>query len=104
LALVEDISPEILSCIESGISVFGKTAASMVLWDIRRQMKLNRYEISQNPEVFSESLNRIFAAGSYVIERRVVSEIVMKFKLPERDYTGIADAINEIKKRERYPG
>jgi hypothetical protein len=102
LALVQDFSPEVLQCIERGLSKFGKSVAPVVFWNFEHQTKLRTSEIYRRPDLFSDSLRHIFADGSAGIENRIVQEIVTTFHLSRRNYNGLDDAVNELKKIQQH--
>jgi hypothetical protein len=99
LSLDQDFSVEIVSCIEAGLSKFGNSMPQVVFWNFERQTNLNRRDIFRRPDLFSESIRKIFSGGSLTIEKKLVEEIVANFHLPVRNYSGLVDVVNEMKSR-----
>ena len=96
---MEDVSDAILSCIESGLSEYGNSVPGMVFWNFEHRTKLSRKEICLRPDLFSQTLRHTFVESSLLIERKVVAEVALKFNLPERDYHGFVDVMEELNLR-----
>jgi len=93
----QDQTPEILECIDRAFSKFGSSVSSVVYFHFEHSTKLSRRELVRRPDLFSKSLFDIFHDGSTVIEKAMVSELRTTFRLSNRNYKGLADALSELK-------
>jgi len=99
LALPQSVShsKEVVSCIEQGLRRYDERLSWVVFSKFEKDNALSREDIIQKPELFSKTIKQIFRFGSPYVERTLIKELRKEFQLRERDYSGLADVILEIK-------
>jgi hypothetical protein len=87
----------ILSCIDRGLGVYGKSVTSVVYWSFREKYLMSREDIVERPELFKSLLQNMFGAGGKCIERAIVREIKEMFRLDLVNFFDIPEAIRKAK-------
>jgi len=91
------LNEEILECIDRGLSSLGESAKYVIYWHLKKDYKVSREEIPENPEKFLEALRDMFgAAGAAVLERSIVREI--KFRFGGVEGNSLKEVIEELRR------
>jgi hypothetical protein len=88
---------EFLRSIDRGLAKFGESRARLVYSKFEVDYNLGRTDIFGHPELFSATIRNVFRFACPYVERSIVSELKGTFSLADREYKGLADAVQEIK-------
>ena len=88
---------EFVRCLEQGLRRYDERLSWVVFSKFEKDYALSREDIIQKPELFSKTIRQIFRFGSTYVEKALVKELRNEVQLRDRDYSGLADAILEIK-------
>jgi hypothetical protein len=95
---IEKDTQKISECFDRALCRFGSTFSDVVYWNFEQSTKLARSGIFRRPDLFSKTLDDVFRGGSTLIEKAIVSELKTTFQLSNRKYSGIVDALSEMKR------
>jgi hypothetical protein len=93
-----DFQTTITECVDEGLKELGESAIKVVYFHLEKNFGIRKNEIPVKPMAFSQALHSIFGQGANVIERLIVQKIEEKFKLRLDPQTGLAEAIQAVKK------
>ncbi|MCL4517607.1 MAG: hypothetical protein M1587_00240 [Thaumarchaeota archaeon] len=92
----------ILQCIDSGIDVFGSTVKTVIYWRFSTLHNLERKDILNKPQAFTECLRNFFGERAFNVEQAIVGAILGKFHLNDVTLSDSATrAIIEARKKVR---
>jgi hypothetical protein len=64
-----------LASIDRALDTFGTTVRTVVYFELKRSFGAEREEIPQKPELFVNTIDKIFGVGSEVVARAIRSEL-----------------------------
>ena len=62
----------------------GESSRQTVYWFLEKEHGVSRHEIPKKPQEFIMGLNSLFAQGSSVLEKLILRELVLEFKIPSK--------------------
>jgi len=98
----DNVQREFLRSVNRAFSKFGENKGHIVFKKFETDYNLSRDDIFDKPELFQKTIRNIFRFGSTYVEKGIISELRATFCLPERHYTGLPDAVSEIRKSNSY--
>jgi hypothetical protein len=73
-----DFEKLIIDSVNEGLSVLGESIRISTLYYLESNSGLSEEEIPQRPEVFQESLKKIFGSGVEIILRHIIQKLFAK--------------------------
>lgn len=92
----------LLCVVDETMKQFFKEAGSKVIYSfIENNCHLKHEKITENPEVFSDSLEKLLSSGALVIEKIILKNLYRKLDLKFEEKKGyeFADYIRELKEK-----
>jgi len=101
-----DFDKTLLEAVDCALLSLGETPRKAIYYHLNKSFKLQRKEIPEDADEFSQALNTIFGPGAEVIEKIIVKNLYSKLNLSfeEKTRLGFVDYISlarEIAKREQ---
>jgi hypothetical protein len=93
----EDFDKILLEAIDEGLAVLGDGGKHMVFFYLERNCSIRKHDIPKNPEAFVRGLEKIFGAGTTVLEKMILKRICSKLglKYEEREEQRLIDYLKE---------
>jgi hypothetical protein len=88
---------EVLKCVERALTRYDEKLSWIAFSKFEMDYALSKEDIVQRPELFTKTLQQIFRFGSTYVEKALIKELRREFQPRDRHYTGLADAIIEIR-------
>ena len=85
----------VLRSIEKALRHYGDTTPSIIMWNFESCFKVHKEEILRYPDEFLLSLEKMFGAGSKLIESVIVREI--KYLFPDLERSSQLDLITALR-------
>jgi hypothetical protein len=87
----------LLEAIDEGLSVLGDGGKHMVFFYLEKNCSIRKQDIPENPEAFIRGLEKIFGAGTTVLEKMILKCICSKLglKYDEREERRLIDCLKE---------
>jgi hypothetical protein len=94
----KDFDRILLEAIDEGLTALGDGGKYMVFFYLERNYSIRKHDIPKNPEAFVKGLEKIFGAGTTVLEKMIVKSICSKLGIDyeEREGQGLVDCIREL--------
>ncbi|MEM0007901.1 MAG: hypothetical protein QXR89_06530 [Candidatus Bathyarchaeia archaeon] len=82
-------------------TTLGESGKEVVYYYLKSSYALRKEDIPENPELFTEFLNRLFGAGAKIIENAILKNLCLKLgiKYEEAKNAKLADFMREISQR-----
>jgi len=96
---VSNRDKEIIECIERGLTKFDSKMCQVIFLKFEMDNVLIKEDIVQFPELFRKTLVQIFRFGSTYVERAILNELKIKFKLDGSNQQTLVDAIVELRRK-----
>jgi len=101
-----DFDKTLLEAVDHALLAFGESPRKAIYYHLRKSFQLQRENIPEDTDKFSQALNTIFGPGAEVIEKLIVKNLYNKLNLSFEekasfetlDYISLA---REIAKREQ---
>jgi hypothetical protein len=74
----------LMDCIDHALDAFGESFKYVIYFNMQQLENVDRDSIPQKPASFSETLDRMFGAGSHSVKRRIMDELSQDFRVSER--------------------
>lgn len=82
-----------------GIFQVRPVSCTVVYWKFHFETKLNKNDLTERPDLFSNAIRGIFRDGSRIIEDAILRELKTQFRLPNRNYANLEDVISSVRLR-----
>jgi len=101
-----DFDKTLLEAVDHALLAFGESPRKAIYYHLNKSFRLEREDIPEDTDRFSQALNTIFGPGAEVIEKLIVKNLYNKLNLnfEEKTRFEIVDYISlarEIAKREQ---
>jgi len=92
----------VVRCIETRLRRFDEKLSWIVFSKFETEYGLAREDVIERPELFSKTMRQIFRFGSPYVEKGLIKDLKKEFQLEEKEYSGLADVVLEIRKSRNY--
>jgi len=101
-----DFDKTLLEAVDHALLTLGESPRKAIYYHLNKRFRLQREEIPEDTDKFSQALNTILGSGAEVIEKLIVKNLYRKLNLNFEDKAGfeIDDYISlarEVAKREQ---
>ncbi|MEM3551660.1 MAG: hypothetical protein QXV01_11290 [Candidatus Bathyarchaeia archaeon] len=79
-------------------TILGESGKEVVYYYLKNSYTLRKEDIPENPELFTEFLNKLFGAGTKIIENTILKNLCLKLgiKYNEAKNAKLTDLLREI--------
>lgn len=74
--------------VHEGLNSIGSTVLSAILPYLKKDGSIGKEGVVNDPEIFDESLTRIFGFGAKVIEKKILEILYIKLQIDEKVESG----------------
>lgn len=78
---------KVLECVDRGLGSLGDSTKRAVYWHMETLYGQKREDVPSKPQEFAKSLAAMFGAGASILERLIVGEIQLDFKISGKAQT-----------------
>jgi len=82
-----DFDKTLLEAVDRALIAFGESPRRAIYYRLNRSFKLQREDIAEDTDEFSNALNTIFGPGAEIIEKLIVKNLYDKLKLSFEERT-----------------
>jgi len=96
----EEFKGILIEAIDEGLkSILGENGKKVIYYHLKELYGLEREEIPEKLEIFTEYINKIFGLGAKIIEITIIKTLCLKLKLEYKEKkTKFIDYIEELYK------